>query len=293
MTATPPELRKYEAFDGRTFLIGVGATKCATSWIYTYLRSLEGVSASPLKEVHFFDRTSAAASEQIDLFAMKRLAYHFRQEGDVVENLRNRPAFQASLERVKMIYDSAAYLDHFAGICTADTKTLFEITPAYSSIGHAGFRYMKDFFATQDMVPKILFIMRDPVDRLWSHLRYRDQNTPDLNVLDAWPQMVEDPEIAGLADYRCTVDALDRVFPAENILFLFYEDLFCEATLRQLCTFAGAAYQPASTNESVNETTLKLDLPDQVRDALLDLLAPQYAFCRQRFSEDVPQSWRR
>ena len=292
MPATPDSLRKYQELDGRTLLVGVGAAKCGTSWVTTYLNSLSGVTVSPLKEVHFFNAKSRPTAKQMDLFAIKRLVFHLKQDGDVVENLDGRPSFQASLDRVRMIYDDNGYFDHFARICTPDTGTLCDITPAYADIGRNGFEFMREFVASQDMALKILFIMRDPVDRLWSHLRFRQQNEPGLDILKAWPEMIEDPELFARADYRRTVEALGTVFSDRNILFLFYEDLFCEATLQRLCAFIDAAYVPPETEKVVNETGVKIDLPDNVRAELRNILEPQYMFCRQRFGDMVPASWR-
>lgn len=292
MTPTPGQLRRYRELDGRTFLIGVGAARCGTSWISTYLNSLSGVTVAPLKELHFFNTRAHSAAQQLDLFAVKRLVFHIRQDGDVVDNLRERHAFQASLDRVRMIYDDDAYFDHFARICTADTGTLCDITPAYSGIGRDGFEFMKRFVASQDVSLKLLFIMRDPLDRLRSHLRFRQQNTPGLDICESWSEMVEDPEFFGHADYRQTVEALDAVFPDGDILYLFFEDLFSQAVLERLCAFAGAAYEPPGSNEPVNATQVQIDLPDTMRAELEHILAPQYAFCRQRFGDMVPAAWR-
>ena len=49
------DLRRYHELDGKTFLVCVGAMKCATSWIHDYLGTLDGVAVSPLKELHFFN----------------------------------------------------------------------------------------------------------------------------------------------------------------------------------------------------------------------------------------------
>ena len=92
-------------------------------------------------------------------------------------------------------------------------------------------------------------------------------------------------------NYRSTATALEAVFPAENLLFLFYEDLFSETTLKQLCAFADAGYQPPAIVKPVNETPLKVDLPDEARDRLRTLLEPQYAFCRKHFVGRVPGAW--
>lgn len=291
MPVTPGPLRKYPELDGKTFLVGVGANKCATSWVYAYLNSLPEVAASPLKEVHFFDRDVPSTAEATDLFAVKRLVFHLRQDGDVVDNLRNRAAFQASLDRVKMIYDDDEYFGHFARLCTPDTKTLCDITPAYSGLGRDGFASMRDFFASQDVALRLLYIMRDPVDRLWSHLRYRQQKDPKLDVAANWSELIRDPELFGWTDYRQTIEALESVFPDGSLLFLFFEDLFSEAALKDLCAFADATYSPPKTGEAVNETKLKINLPAGAREELRSVLAPQYAFCRQRFGTRVPDAW--
>lgn len=288
-----PQLRHYPELDGKTFLIGVGANKCATSWVYDYLHSLAGVTVSPLKELHFFNRQAGTPpAEESDLFALKRLIYFVRKEGDPAQNLASGRGFQASVDRVKMSYDVNGYFDHFARIVTPDSKTLCEITPAYSALGREGFQYMKAFFASQNVKLKLLFIQRDPVDRLWSHLRYRDQNTKDLDVLEAWPRMVEDAEFMGWADYRATVEALDDVFEREDMLYLFYEDLFSEPSLKALSAFAGAPFAAPESLDAVNETSLKMELPGAVLEGLSERLSVQYAFCRKRFGAALPASWR-
>ena len=291
MPATPSQLRRYPELDGRTFLVGVGSAKCGTSWVGTYLNGLPEVVVSPLKELHYFNARSGPSAEQMDLFAVKRLVFHVQQDGEVVENLRNRAAFQASLDRVRMIYDDNAYFDHFARICAPDTRTLCDITPAYAGIGRSGYETIRAFVASQDVTLKILFIMRDPVERLWSHLRFRQQKDKSLDVLEAWPEMIEDPELLGHADYRQTVEALDAVFPGRDVLYLFFEDLFSEATLQRLCSFVDATYAPPRNCKAVNETQVKIELPESVRSSLRSLLDPQYAFCRRRFAGTVPPAW--
>ena len=72
---------------------------------------------------------------------------------------------------------------------------------------------------------------------------------------------------------------------------IYTEDLFNEASLKRLCAFAGADHRPPESRKAVNETFLKLDLPDEVRGELQAVLQPQYEFCRQRFGNAVPASW--
>ncbi len=292
MTSEIHRLQKYDALDGKTFLICVGAMKCATSWLYHYLATLEGVAVSPVKELHFFSAKFASlALSDMDALAMYRLGHHIGQEGDAVRNLMQRPTFRASVDRVQMIYDDDAYFGHFARLCTPETRTLCDITPAYSTIGPEGFSYMRDFCASQDMRVKILYVMRDPVERLWSQLRHITQTNPEAKLTERWAEALEMTKIISRSDYRYTVEDIERVFPDEDVLYLFYEDLFEEPALRQLCAFADAAYRAGDSGTVHHETELKVDLPGEARDAFRQTLAAQYDFAREKFGDRVPSAW--
>lgn len=285
-------LRKYSELSGKTFLVCVGAMKCATSWLHDYFGILPGVTVSPLKELHFFNtKFPANALGDMDLLALKRLGFHMEHSGGKAENLRCRPSFQASVDRVQMIYDDDAYFGHFARLCNGETRAFCDITPAYSVIGSSGFDYMRQFFETQDIALKLLFIMRDPIDRLWSQLRYMQQINPENDALTKWPDAIRSPRVCARANYKATVGDLDYTFPADDILYLFYEDLFNEASLRQICEFAGIRYLPPDSVETSNRTIIKLGLPENARAAFARLLAPQYEFCRERFGDAVPVVW--
>jgi len=282
----------FNELKGKTFLICVGAMRCATSWIYYYLRSLPGVAVSPVKEVHYFNaKFTTNALSDMNVLSLKRLALHTGRTGNPVDNLLYTPSFQASIDRVQMIYDDAAYFGHFARLCTPETTTLCDITPAYAVIGQPGFAYVRDFLGTQGVRLKLLFVMRDPIERLWSQLRHMQQVNPAAQVATRWSEAIQSAPIMARADYRATVADLDATFPAEDCLHLFYEDLFSEATLRRFCQFVGVDHHPADTEGRINAATMEQNLPQDARDAFLDVLAPQYAFCRHRFKDRVPAGW--
>jgi hypothetical protein len=286
------DIRTCPKLDGKNFLVCVGAMRCGTSWLWHYLRPLPEVAVSPIKEVHFFDaKFPGNALGEMNAFAVKRLAFHAGREGDAAASAFHSPSFRASVDRVQMIYDDNAYFDHFARLCSDETSTLCDITPGYAVIGSTGFEYMRDFFATQTVRLKLAFVMRDPVDRLWSQLRHMQSINPEAKTAERWREAIEAPRIIARADYRGTVRVLDDIFPADDILYLFYEDVFAEPALRRLCTFAGVKYQPGRPRQRQNEATLELTAPDGARDEFRRVLAPQYAFCRERFGHLVPDGW--
>lgn len=284
----------WTELEGKTFLICIGAAKCGTSWLYTYLNGLPDAAVSPLKEMHFFDaKFPEHALGDIYGLTMARLGFHLNQEGAAVSNLRARPSFQASVDAAQMLYDDTAYFRHFGRMCTPETRAFADLTPSYSAIGPAGFEFMRDFCAENGVKHKILFLMRDPVDRLWSQMRHVQQMNPANDALENWSRALTIPALTARADYKGIVTALDATFPPGDVMYLFYEDLFARPAVQQLCDFVGVSFVDPVDQTAIrqNETTLKLRLPDPARVAFQKLLAPQYAFCRDRFGTDVPVTW--
>lgn len=295
MNIGQPKSQCFPVLQSKTFLICLGAAKCATSWLHHYLGSKPEVAVSPLKEVHFFDaRFPVNAFGDADAFALARLALHMNQPNDATINLQERPTFQASVDRAQMIYDDDAYFAHFARLCTPDTQCICDITPAYSAIGPDGFQFVREFFASHDINLKLLFIMRDPVDRFWSQLRHLHQSNPDRKVLEKWKNALSSPVLLARANYEEVVTTLDQTFAENHVQYLFYEELFDgEDALRRLCQFADIPFTSAPQDEFRNETTYKQSLSKEMRLALMDLLQPQYEFCRKRFGPTLPQAWLR
>lgn len=292
MPADPLALRRFDELDGKTHLICVGATKCATSWLHGYLGGLPEVAVSPLKELHFFNaKFPQNALSDMEALSLARLRFHMAQAEDMADALKQRPAFQASVDRVQMIYDDNAYFGHFVRLCSARTRVFCDITPAYSAMGQEAFNYIKAFCAAQAVQLKLLFVMRDPVARLWSQLRHLQQMNPENDTLAKWPEAIQSPGIRARGDYRATVTALDTSFPAADVLYMFYEDLFSDASLGKLCDFCGVEPGPADFDKRRNQTTVKQPLPEDARAALAQMLAPQYDFCRARFGDLVPADW--
>ncbi len=282
----------FSELQGKTFLICVGGMRCATSWLFHYLHSLPEVSVSPIKELHFFNAKFPNNSlSDMNVLALKRLEVHASRVGNPVDNLLYEPSFQASIDRVQMIYDDDAYLGHFARIMTPETKVLCDVTPAYAVIGQEGFAFMKRLLAKEGVDLKILYIMRDPIDRLWSQLRHMQQTNPAADVATRWLEALQSEPIMARADYQATVNDLDASFAADELLYLFYEELFTEPALGKLCSFIKADYRPGNSEERRNQTELDWEMTEEARSAILNKLSPQYAFCRGRFGDLIPAQW--
>lgn len=283
---------KYAELEGKTLLVCIGAMRCATSWLYYYLGAAPEVTVSPIKELHFFNaKFPENALADMNEMALRRLRILLERDGGSAESLQGAPALQASIDRAQMIYDDQAYFGHFARLCTPETTVLCDVTPAYAAIGRPGFAFMHRFVSGHGLRPKVLFVLRDPVERLWSQLRHMQHLNPAARAAERWREALESPQAMARADYRQTIESLEASFPEADVCYVFYENLFSEPALRALCRFAGIKYQPGRIEERANAAALALDLPQDARQAFREALDPQYQFCRDRFSDELPENW--
>lgn len=285
-------LRHRSELDGRTFLLGLGGMKCASSWVYHYLEQVPGVTVSPIKELHFFNaRLRPPGHVPFTPMILGVVRDYLQDPAEAARQIRVNPHFQASVDCLRMLHDDNAYFDLFARVCTPDTRALGEITPQYGVLGEDGFRFVRAFFGTQRMRLRPFVVLRDPVARLWSHLRHLQQAGEAGDIVSQWPELIRQRGVIERSDYWKMIEALDAVFPDGDVLYLFYEDLFSGAALARLCEAGGVAYVPPPDDLRRNETAVQIPLPDPVRAQLRRLLAPQYGFCRDRFGADLPDAW--
>jgi hypothetical protein len=140
--------------------------------------------------------------------------------------------------------------------------------------------------------------MRDPVERLWSHVRMQAvrQRQPGEEVpvkanriLNRVVNRGLETHIPERGDYAGTVSRLLASVPGAQLLIEFAEKLRTEAGLRQLCAFLGISYRPAAV-ERVEHRGAPLSLTPRQRGQAAAFLAPQYDFVERTFGP-LPDAW--
>lgn len=288
-----------------TLLYGLGAPKTGTSWLYAYLSGHPDCALPPVKEVHFFDAGIAGGVDwqqdhlvrQIGGLRDRLARVEAGEAAGRPANIRRRIAAMERLLAVQVIgmRDPRAYLDFiYAG--AGEAKLVADITPSYCLVPQARLREMAA------LVPqtRFLFIMRDPVDRIWSQCRFdavnRAARDPELQPEAAAGFAVdrvlrgEAPEVMARSDYAAVIKKLSVLAP-EQVMILFYEDLFTQDTLDGLCAFLGIAPRAGAFDVPRNRSP-QMPLSDERRAGLQRMLAPQYAAAQDRMGA-LPEPWQR
>jgi LPS sulfotransferase NodH len=240
--------------------LGIGAMRSGTSWLRKHLNNHPRVWMAEPKEVHFFDR-------------------HFEE--------RRWPLLSSERE-ARLRYGA-----YFAEAPTESGTVTGEFTPAYAVLPDERIatirRWMPDL--------KVVFIMRDPVERAWSHAR-KDfakywGKEPGSATLDDLRPFFDDPNVHRRGDYLSCLRAWLAYFPRERFLLSCMEDIVADPhdLLRAHFEFLGV--DPALAKEDpelakpVNPRP-KTPLPRGVREYLEASLYPQNEALEVLLGRKVP-----
>ena len=280
-----------------TFLICTGATKAGTSWLYRYLQGHPECHLRAIKELHFFNSIDAGTLRQWrNREEMRLLRARARQaEGDdspqTTRLIRDLADWVAVLAQGPRAF--AAYQDYL----TAGRGTrhlVADITPAYAMLSEARLRSMAGMAADV----RFLYLLRDPVSRLWSQARMLGRRRaedpaqyPERSVevmtamLDSIESGAKDRE-----DYAGAISRLTAAVAPDRLLILLQDELMSIPGIARLCRFLGIADHPADLTRREHEG-LPLDLPQPLLARAQVALRPQYQ-CAARLFPDLPASWR-
>lgn len=276
----------------------VGATKAGTSWLHRYISDHPECSMQPIKELHYFD-----AIDRND-WAFQRKVIEGRRaglqadlagaSGPWADDLRRQIA---QMDRWLTVLatereDIPAYLGYLAD--GAEGRLVADMTPAYSLLSQERLAGMARL--TPDV--RFIYLMRDPVARLWSHVRMMAERRPKAGetLAERAKKILnrvingKEPQIAERSDYRAALGKiLAAVAPAQRLV-MFYEDLFSQAGVGRICAFLGLTPVPARLERRVFEGQA-VPMTEFQRRRAGRWLAEQYDFVATTLG-DVPPAWR-
>lgn len=263
-----------------TLLYGIGAAKAGTTWLYRYLARHPEVRLPAVKELHYFDTCETGKFErQVQRMTRERRRRKARlPTGDARLDKRLQRevwAYTGWLNVIRGGRNDAGYLgflNHDAGAA----RLVGDITPAYATLSEGSFRHM----AGLAPATRFVFLMRDPLDRLWSNIRMAATRKGGDFAADAGALLDKvlgggDRTMADRCDYAGTLRRLGGAVDPATVFTGFYETLFQPGTLSRLCGFLGISERPADSEARVlvgNDLTMT----EAQRARAMAWLAPQY-----------------
>jgi len=144
-----------------------------------------------------------------------------------------------------------------------------EITPAYALLS------TDDIRRVHALAPdaKILFLLRNPIERAWSHVRYawtRDR-FDQIDDIGAVRDFIDSSAQEERSDYLATLDRWTSIYDSAQIHIAFFDDLrdAPERLITDVANFLDISPVPmmSSLQESVNKSREK-QMPSAIRGYL-------------------------
>ncbi|MEM6461514.1 MAG: sulfotransferase [Pseudomonadota bacterium] len=281
-------MQDKETLRERIFFVGVGAMKSGTSWLSDYLTRHPEVYHSPIKEVNFFNQISPNQLEiEPSIFRLQRMTRILLDKEPEYPPSKFAYRKLQQLANLTRVTDIESYRGYFANSIGSE-QTFGEFSPNYSALDETGFRKMLE--VNGDV--RILYIMRDPTDRVCSHIRHIWRIKPELGIEEAISNLGEDNEVYFRTDYGKTIDCLHKAFGTNRVMLIFYDNLFNENTISSVCNFLGVSYFSPEISKKVH-TAKTRDIEDDQKLRIREMLSGIYVDMNQRFGKNLPSYWNR
>lgn len=211
-----------------TFVLGIGAQKSGTSWVYRYLEQNPNFRSGVKKEYHIWDAL------EIPLFRRNLVRFPKNMIG-------------ASRYRYRMQTDPNFYFSYFESLLSKDTDIVADVTPSYSMLKVDTLRRIKDEFNKRGIEFKCVFLVRDPIERCRSAVKmnlnrgnFREGvsrgNTEFCSALDEYYRS-EHAEVR--TRYDLTIENMKAAY-AEDVYYIgVYETMFAKENVLRLSEFLG------------------------------------------------------
>src|SRR5262245_49361964 len=202
--------------------------KAGTTWLHDYLAASSQCQPGLRKEYHVFDSLDLAKEP----YLLSRVVTKARASLDDVAEAR--PTDPTFLVQAAMIADEQLYFDYFTALFarSPSTRLTLDITPGYALLSASRLAGIRVSFEQRGVRAVAAYLLRDPVERIWSQVRMQKRRRPETNPGTAEELVAEryaEPSYAGRTRYETTIRNLDQAF-GEATFYGFYEELLAPDT---------------------------------------------------------------
>lgn len=269
------------------YFVGIGIARAGTSWLGEYFKIHPEICFSPVKEIHYFDtiylKNEHIQQRRINKFKEIAKDLDLKPSDELLFNLRQQLYF------IEMFSNPAIYHQYFSWIKKDNEKICGEITPAYSLLPKQGFSEMKRLLNK----PKIILLLRNPVDRQWSQVKFHKKFFPDLKFNEYYLESFNNDKFIQRSNYQTLLNILFSIFSRSEIHIIFYETLFNsdyrQSVLKSLCDFLEVDYFQSTIKDKVN-SSVAAQLSPELRLYGIKKLKDSYKYTYHNFKA-LPNNW--
>jgi len=281
------------------FLLGVGAQKAGTTWLFQYLRRHPECAMGGIKEIAALEVLYGPPDGKIRrLNNMKRLqdevasAVMALNRQKEPQNLRE---LSMMLDQISLELDPGRYMAFFQKRIRdmPNARLVGDITPSYSTFNAQAFSEIRAMIVEAGFTPRVVFLMRDPVERCFSALRMGNRRSnataeqPVFHAHENFAAKALQPWCIDRTRYDRTITGLEAAFPRNEVFIDFYERFFDTDRIRALTEFLGISFVQPNLDHRSNASPRAAE-PDQTEARTVRAyFEPVYAYCAERFGAEL------
>ena len=174
-----------------------------------------------------------------------------------------------------------------------------DITPIYCRLKKKQIDNVYHYLKELNISPKAIFIARDPIDRIWSSAKMMAKRNPNKfktpeDTINLFKKCYSNRKIRTRTRYEITLKRLKNSGFNENLLVLFYEDLFTSKTWHNVLDFMNLETEYKCNFDRINPSPeIRMSLPDEVRKEVIKSYTDTYIYMRKEHPvEDYGNSYR-
>lgn len=279
-----------------SFLLGLGAQKSGTTWLFRFLKDHPEAAMGEWKEYGFWDQLFLGKTARYSNYKTRLRSI---QENKSKNEQASLPAARRRQQRglalaLSLMDKPEGYFPHFQQLANSrpGVRLVGDITPTYCRLEADHLLEIRRRVEEAGFALKPVFLMRDPVNRLVSafnmELRRQGRLSRDLSndeVRDSLQALAANPGTLFRSDYRHTVEALESAFGAGNIFLSFYETFFDRSEIARLLRFLHLSWREPPLKNRVNRSKGTTRISQELRHDLHARFRGVYDYCQEKFPE--------
>jgi len=274
----------------KTFILGVGAQKAGTTWLYSYLNHHPNINMGILKEYHIFDQ----------LFNLDKTEAAANTGGRLISKIVNESRRERVLMlRERFLENPNTYFDYFQQLLYSDQNIYItgDMTPSYSNLPEGALNLIKEELFARGIILKVIFLMRDPFERCLSALRHNlrksDIEITEKKEINRLKLAYKTENFISKTRYENTITTLEKVFTTDQIFYAFYEEIFSSNEILRLCSFLNLQYTVPDFEKRVNVSRTETLIPDELKFEIVNFYNSTYEYMFSKFGRDrILSVWR-
>jgi len=256
----------------KTLLLGIGAQRAGTTWLFDYLAQHPQVFGGETKEFHFWDEYFRDGGERWT----RKLSAAYDSAGS---------KRKSELSERLTIKDPMSYFAYFDRMNKEERPYVLDITPSYALMTRENFQRISEQAQRAGYAVNAIYILRDPVNRYYSHLNYRAGKRGRLMKFEHGLQ----GKPGQRSRYDVTLEAVKGVFP---LTVDFFETMTVPKDTSRLMTSLGLPHITPVDEQRINSSVKGDPISDDKVATALSAFKPTYDYVNAHFGDQKPASWR-